>query len=83
MKQKKSGATININGFLYLGIVVIVATAVLGRFIDIPKGVSSILYLVGIIALVLYMWEIQYRRRTGDYNDEGAGKKGKQLNKRK
>ena len=83
MRQKKSGATININGFLYLGIVVIVATAVLGRFIDIPKGVSSILYLVGIIALVLYMWEIQYRRRTGDYNDEGTSKKGKNPNKRK
>lgn len=84
MKQRKNSANpININGFLYLGIALIAATAVLGRIFTIPKGISSILYAVGIVALILYMWEIQYRRRTGDYNDEGTGKKGKNTNKRK
>lgn len=84
MKQRKNSANpININGFLYLGIALIAATAILSRVFTIPKGIASILYVIGIIALVLYMWEIQYRRRTGDYNDEGPGKKGKNTNKRK
>jgi hypothetical protein len=38
---------------------------------------------MGVTAFVLYMWEIQYRRRTGDYNDEGTGAGGKNGKKRK
>lgn len=78
--KKTSQKSININAFLYLGVALIVITTVLNLLIEsIPSGVLTVLYLMGILALVLYMWEIQYRRRTGDYNDEGTptGKKKK------
>ena len=71
--KKTSQKSININAFLYLGVALIVITTVLNLLIEsIPSGVLTVLYLMGILALVLYMWEIQYRRRTGDYNDEGT-----------
>lgn len=71
--KKTSQKSININSFLYLGVALIVITTVLNLLIEsIPSGVLTVLYLMGILALVLYMWEIQYRRRTGDYNDEGT-----------
>lgn len=69
---------VNINSFLLLGIIIVAAAAVLNAvFPDWPKGIFTILYVVGILALIMYMWEIQYRRRTGDYNDESQGVKGK------
>ena len=85
MKQKNGPVkAVNINGFLYLGVILVAATAVLSNvFPAIPKAVTAILYVVGVIALVLYMWEIQYRRRTGDYHDGGSSAKGKKAKKRK
>lgn len=68
----------NINSFLALGIVLVAIGAILGAVVPgIPSVIPTILYIVGILALILYMWEIQYRRRTGDYRDEGAPKSGK------
>ena len=76
--------TANINSFLVLGIVLVAAAALLGSFFPAwPKIIFTIMYIMGVLALILYMWEIQYRRRTGDYNAEGVPVKGKNAKKRK
>lgn len=84
MKKPVKEKVININSFLWLGIALVVGTAVLSRVIKgMPVWLSTALYLVGICAFLFYMLEIQYRRRTGDYHDDSKGysadntKKGK------
>jgi membrane protein implicated in regulation of membrane protease activity len=83
-KKGARNASIDINSFLVLGVVLVAAAAILGAVVPgFPKAVGNIMYLIGALALVLYMWEIQYRRRTGDYHDEGTGKSSKKGKKTK
>jgi Fe2+ transport system protein B len=84
MKKKNTVKSANINSFLLLGVVLVGAAVAIGAFFpQAPSVVSTVLYIMGVTAFVLYMWEIQYRRRTGDYNDEGTGAGGKNGKKRK
>ncbi len=83
-KKGKRNASIDINSFLALGIVLVAAAAILSAVVSgFPKAVGNIMYLMGALALILYMWEIQYRRRTGDYHDEGTEKNSKKGKKTK
>lgn len=67
---------VNINMFLYIGIALLLLTIVLSKTVpSIPALVTTILYIFAICSLVFYMFEIQYRRRTGDVHDEKARKK--------
>ena len=52
--------------FLYMGIILVVVTALLQSFwAGFPEGLRNILYLSGVIALVVYMMQIAFEKRTG------------------
>lgn len=65
-KKKKTMKEISMVPMLYLGIVLILLTLILGKvFPNMPSGISTILYLMGIIALVVYMIQVAFEKRTG------------------
>jgi len=61
----------DIDQLLWVGIFVIIVASVCQHYYpDIPSIVYTFSYLFAILCLVVYMFEIQYRRRTGDDRDE-------------
>ena len=77
-KQKKRAAPqkpVNIDSLLWLGLIIIVITVSLGSlFPNIPSGITTMLYVIGILALIIYMWQIMYEKRTGRSEKDGAPK---------
>lgn len=61
--------------FLYMGIILIFATALLQSFwAGFPEGLRNILYVTGVIALVVYMMQIAFEKRTGKSEPDGETK---------
>ena len=73
--KKRSGAEkpVDMTVLLYLGLVFIAAGIIVSRiWPDIPEGISAILYIIGVLGLIIYMWQVSYERRTG--RSESGGK---------
>ena len=76
-KKRKAPEVKNVDiaVLLWLGLILIVISAALGSlFPNIPEGITTMLYVFGIIALVIYMWQIMYEKRTGRSEKDGAPK---------
>lgn len=73
---------VNITALLWLGLILIVISAALGSlFPNLPEGITTMLYVFGIIALVIYMWQIMYEKRTG--RSEAGGEPKNKLSGKK
>lgn len=65
--------------FLYMGIIIIFVTALLQSFIPaFPEVLRNILYIIGVMALLLYMFQAAFENRTGKSTSDGETK-GKRL----
>ena len=65
-KKKREVKKISMTPLLWLGFIMIIGVALLNSFFpNFPKGLSTVLYVVGLLALVTYMWQIAFEKRTG------------------
>lgn len=73
--KKREVKKISLTPLLWLGFIIIIGVALVNSFFpNIPKGVSTILYMVGLLALIIYMWQKAFERRTG-YEEMPENKK--------
>lgn len=64
--KKKQVKEISMLPLLYLGIILIIVTIILGSiFPNMPSGISTVLYLMGVVALIVYMLQVAFEKRTG------------------
>lgn len=65
-KKKRELKKISMTPLLWLGFILVIGLAIVNSiFPNFPKGVSTVLYVVGLLALVVYMWQKAFERRTG------------------
>ena len=80
-KKKRQVKEISMTPLLWLGFILVIATALANSFFpNFPKGLSNVLYVFGLLALVIYMWQKSFEKRTG-YEElpenKKSGKKSK------
>ena len=64
--DKKAKKEITMTPLMYMGFIIVCVTALLQSFIPaFPAILSNILYIVGVLALVVYMIQIAFEKRTG------------------
>lgn len=81
-KQKFDASKITMVPMLVIGIVIIFGTAIAQNLIPgMSASLRNILYFVGIAALVVYMFQIAFEKRTG--TKDGSESVSKQTKKRK
>lgn len=71
-EQKK----ISLVPFLYMGVILVLVTALLQNvWPGFPQGLRNILYIIGILALIVYMMQVAFEKRTGksEPDDEVKG----------
>lgn len=78
-KEKFDVSKITMVPMLIVGIVITFGTAIAQSLIpDMSASLRNILYFVGIAALVIYMFQIAFEKRTGQKDgSESASKQGK------
>lgn len=67
-KSDKKNKILNISftPFLYIGFIVVCATALLQSLVPgFPAGLRNVLYILGVLAMLLYMLQAAFERRTG------------------
>ena len=65
-KKKKQLKEISMTPLLCMGFIILLITLVLSRYwAGMPEWLSSALYIVAILSLVVYMAQIAFERRTG------------------
>ena len=73
--KKREPKKISMTPLLWLGFLLVIGMAIVNSiFPNFPQGVSTILYIVGLLALIVYMWQKAFERRTG-YEEEPENKK--------
>lgn len=51
---------------LWMGFIIVIANAVLNNLLpNYPSGLSTIVYVIGISAMVVYMIQVRFEKRTG------------------
>lgn len=64
--KKKQLKEISMTPLLWFGFILIVATALVNSFFpNFPKAVSTVAYVFGLFALIIYMWQKAFEKRTG------------------
>ena len=82
-EQEKDIRKLTMVHLFVLGIVVIFATALLQSFLpNFPALVRNILYFVGIAALVVYMIQIAFEKRTGKSESDGESRPNRLRNRK-
>ncbi len=82
-KNREDKFKITFVPFLWIGFVIVCVTALLQIFIPaFPTGLKNVLYLVGVMCMVLYMFQGAYEKRTGKRESDApegknSGKKRK------
>lgn len=72
---KNEKKNITFTPFLFIGIVIVLATTAIQSFFPgFPEIVRNILYFLGIMALLLYMFQGAFERRTGKSEPDGERK---------
>lgn len=75
---------LNIDFFLVFGLILIVVAAVIGKmFPAFPTLVINLMYIIGVMAFIVYMWQYFYEKRTGTSEETAPEKKSTQKNKGK
>ncbi len=65
-KKKEKEKRISLTPFLWIGFIIVIATALLQNIIpDFSEGLRNILYLLGVLSMVVYMIQIAFEKRTG------------------
>lgn len=73
--KKREVKEISMTPLLWLGFIIIIGVALVNSFFSgFPKSISTILYMVGLLALIIYMWQKAFERRTG-YEEAPENKK--------
>ena len=82
-KKKEKKLNFSLTPFLYIGFVIVCATALLQSFVpSFPEGLRNILYIVGVLAMVVYMFQIAFERRTGKRENDVPAKENKSKNRK-
>ena len=82
-KKKEKKLNFSLTPFLYIGFVIVCVTALLQSFIpNFPEGLRNILYIVGVLAMVVYMFQIAFEKRTGKRENDAPGKESKSKNRK-
>lgn len=80
-KRKRKAKEISMIPLLWLGFLLVIGTALVNSiFPNFPKGLSNVLYVVGLLALIVYMWQKAFERRTG-YEEMPENKKSNKKSK--
>ncbi len=62
---------------------IVCATALLQSFVpSFPEGLRNILYIVGVLAMVVYMFQIAFEKRTGKRENDVPAKENKSKNRK-
>ncbi len=81
--KKEKKFNFSLTPFLYIGFVVVCVTALLQSFIpNFPEGLRNILYIVGVLAMVVYMFQIAFEKRTGKRENDVPVKENKSKNRK-
>ena len=82
-KKKEKKLNFSLTPFLYGGFIVVCVTALLQSFIpNFPEGLRNILYIVGVLAMVVYMFQIAFEKRTGKRENDAPEKESKSKNRK-
>ena len=84
-KGNKKAKKINfsLTPFLYGCFIVVCVTALLQSFIPAFPGVlRNVLYMVGVLAMVVYMFQIAFEKRTGKRENDAPEKQNKGKSKK-
>ena len=82
-KKKEKIRNFSLTPFLYIGFVIVSVTALLQSFIpNFPEGLRNILYIVGVLAMVVYMLQIAFEKRTGKRENDAPEKESKSKNRK-
>lgn len=82
-KKKEKKLNFSLTPFLYIGFVIVCVTALLQSFIpNFPEGLRNILYIVGVLAMVVYMFQIAFEKRTGKHENDAPEKESKSKNRK-
>lgn len=82
-KKKEKKLNFSLTPFLYIGFVIVCVTALLQSFIpNFPEGLRNILYIVGVLAMVVYMFQIAFEKRTGKRENDASEKESKSKNRK-
>lgn len=82
-KKKEKKLNFSLTPFLYIGFVIVCVTALLQSFIpNFPVGLRNILYIVGVLAMVVYMFQIAFEKRTGKRENDAPEKESKSKNRK-
>ena len=64
--SKKAKKEITMTPLMYMGFIIVCVTALLQSFIPaFPAMLGNILYIIGVLALVVYMIQVAFEKRTG------------------
>lgn len=81
--KKDKKFNFSLTPFLYIGFVIVCATALLQSFVpSFPEGLRNILYIVGVLAMVVYMFQIAFEKRTGKRENDVPAKENKSKNRK-
>ena len=82
-KKKERKMNFSLTPFLYIGFVIVCATALLQSFVpNFPEGLRNILYIIGVLAMVVYMFQIAFEKRTGKRENDVPAKENKSKNRK-
>lgn len=81
--KKAKKMNFSLTPFLYGGFIVVCVTALLQSFIPaFPEGLRNVLYIVGVLAMVVYMFQIAFEKRTGKRENDAPEKQNKGKSKK-
>lgn len=82
-KKKEKKLNFSLTPFLYIGFVIVCVTALLQSFIPaFPEVLRNVLYIVGVLAMVVYMFQIAFEKRTGKRENDAPEKESKSKNRK-
>lgn len=82
-KKKEKKLNFSLTPFLYIGFVIVCVTALLQSFVpNFPEGLRNILYIVGVLAMIVYMLQIAFEKRTGKRENDAPEKESKSKNRK-
>lgn len=83
-KGKKAKKDVTMTPLMYMGFIIVCVTALLQNLIPgFPAALGNVLYIIGVLALVVYMIQVAFEKRTGkreaggEYIESGINKKRK------
>lgn len=82
-KKKERKMNFSLTPFLYGGFIVVCVTALLQSFIPaFPEVLRNVLYIVGVLAMVVYMFQVAFEKRTGKRENDAPDNANKNKSKK-